>query len=158
MTAYVILDVGCGQGLALELFANHGFIPIGITLEKEELKICRQKGFEVYAMDQSFLDFANESFDFIWCRHCLEHSIFPFYTLGEFFRVLKSKRFLYVEVPAPDTSCEHQTNQNHYIVLGQSAWIELIKRTGFHLTNVFNIDFKVDAGFDRYHVFIQRKP
>ena len=152
-----VLDVGCGQGLALELFTEKGFRPIGITLNHEDLSVCRQKEYEVYEMDQSFLDFHDHEFDFIWCRHCLEHSIFPYFTLSELFRVLKPKGYLYVEVPAPDTSCKHQTNLNHYSVLGKSMWAGLIKRTGFNILDVVDISFKVPAGPDTYWAFIQQK-
>ncbi len=55
-----ILDVGCGQGAALEYFNNKGFSPIGITLNDKDLLECKQKGHEVYEMDQSFLDFNDE--------------------------------------------------------------------------------------------------
>jgi len=152
-----ILDIGCGQGLALDLFTKKGFAPIGITLNSEDLSICRQRGYEVYEMDQSFLDFRDQEFDFIWCRHCLEHSIFPFFTLSEQFRVLKPKGYLYIEVPAPDTSCKHETNPNHYSALGKSMWAGLIKRTGFKMLDVVDISFKVPAGPDTYWAFIQQK-
>ncbi len=98
-----VLDVGCGQGVALELFKKERFSAVGITINSEDVSVCRQKGYEVYEMDQSFLEFNNEEFDFIWCRHCLQHSIFPYFTLTELFRVLKRKGYLYIEVPAPDT-------------------------------------------------------
>ena len=45
-------------------------------------------------MDQSFLDFADDYFDFVWCRHCLEHSIFPYFTLQEIYRVIKNLYYL----------------------------------------------------------------
>jgi cyclopropane fatty-acyl-phospholipid synthase-like methyltransferase len=72
-----VLDIGCGQGVALDLFARQGFSPIGVTLDEQDLSICIRKGYEVYEMDQSFLDFDDQVFDFVWCRHCIEHSIFP---------------------------------------------------------------------------------
>jgi SAM-dependent methyltransferase len=153
-----ILDIGCGQGVALELFTKKGFAPIGITLNSEDVSICQQRGYEVYEMDQSFLNFPDKEFDFVWCRHCLEHSIFPYFTLLELFRVLKPKGYLYIEVPAPDTSCKHQTNKNHYSVLGKSMWSELIKRTGFNILEVVDISFMVHAGPDAYWAFIQQKP
>jgi ubiquinone/menaquinone biosynthesis C-methylase UbiE len=153
-----ILDIGCGQGVALELFSKNGFSAVGITLGKDDLKACREEGFNVYEMDQSFLDFPDRQFDFIWCRHCLEHSIFPYFTLTELFRVLKTHGRLYVEVPAPDTSCNHQTNQNHYSVLGKSMWSELIKRVGFKLLKVLEINFETPMGRDTYYTFIQQKP
>lgn len=153
-----VLDVGCGQGVALELFTKKGLAPIGITLSGEDASICKEKGFEVYEMDQSFLDFDDEEFDSIWCRHCLEHSVFPYFTLSELFRVLKQKGYLYVEVPAPDTSCKHQINKNHYSVLCKSMWGELIKRTGFQILEVIDISFVDHPGPDVYWAFIQQKP
>ena len=75
-----ILDVGCGQGVALDIFSKNGYVPVGITLSPEDMAVCQRKGHEVYEMDQSFLDFDDQKFDCIWCRHCLEHSIFPAFT------------------------------------------------------------------------------
>ena len=153
-----ILDVGCGQGVAIEYFTNKGFSTIGITLNNEDLQKCKEKGHEIYEMDQSFLDFDDEEFDLVWCRHCLEHSIFPYFTLGELFRVLKHGGCLSVEVLAPDTDCKHQTNQNHYSVLGKSMWIELMKRTGFTLVDFVNIDLKGGVPWkDVYWAFILQK-
>ena len=153
-----ILDVGCGQGPALEIFLANGHSPIGITLNQEDLSVCKEKGYTVYEMDQSFLDFDDQEFDFIWCRHCIEHSIFPFFTLSELFRVLRSKGHLYIEVPAPDTVSRHQINKNHYSVMGKSMWAALITRAGFHLIEEVDISFEIPAGADTYYAFFQQKP
>jgi SAM-dependent methyltransferase len=153
-----VLDIGCGQGVALELFKQRNLQPIGITLNSEDVRVCQEKGFDVREMDQSFLDFADRSFDFVWCRHCLEHSIFPYFTLHEIFRVMKDGAYLYVEVPAPDTSCKHHANQNHYSTLGKSAWMSLIQRTGFAILEVLDLNFQVPVGPDTYWVMIQQKP
>lgn len=153
----IVLDVGCGQGVAMEMFLQRGFKPIGITLNGEDVAACNRKGLEVYHMDQSFLDFPDDSIDFIWNRHCIEHSIFPYFTLYEMKRVLKPGGMMYIEVPAADTCAEHQTNPNHYSVMGKSMWHELIKRTGFELLEQFDLDFTVMAGPDKYHSFIMKK-
>ncbi|MFQ3679238.1 MAG: class I SAM-dependent methyltransferase [Pseudanabaenaceae cyanobacterium] len=153
-----VLDVGCGQGVALERFAALGWEAVGITLNPTDVAACRERGFAVHQMDQSFLDFADNDFDFVWCRYCLEHSIFPYFTLSELFRVLKSGGYLYVEVPAPDTSCQHQANRNHYSVLGQSMWVQLITRSGFVVRDMFDIGFQVPAGPDVYWAMVGQKP
>jgi ubiquinone/menaquinone biosynthesis C-methylase UbiE len=154
----IVLDIGCGQGVALEIFKQHQLQPIGITLNSEDVKVCQEKGFDVREMDQSFLDFPDQTFDFVWCRHCLEHSIFPYFTLHEIFRVMKDGAYLYIEVPAPDTSCQHQANQNHYSTLGKAAWLSLIQRTGFLLLEAVEINFRVPAGPDTYWAMTQQKP
>lgn len=148
------LDVGCGQGPALQRFQELGWRATGIALNPEDVAVCRAKGYQVLPMDQSFLDFPDGSFDLIWCRHCLEHSFAPLFTLSGFARVLRAQGYLYVEVPAPDTSCQHQTNMNHYSVLGKSMWVELMKRAGFAVLEILDINFRVAAGPDTYWAFI----
>lgn len=152
-----VLDVGCGQGLALDFFREGDHRAIGITIGDEDLAACRARGFEVHDMDQSFLDFPDASFDLVWCRHALEHSVAPYFTLAGFHRVLAPGGTLYVEVPAPDTACRHETNPNHYSVLGRSAWLSLMQRAGFDVLDTAAIDFAVPAGPDTYWGFILRK-
>lgn len=152
-----ILDVGCGQGVALEIFQAEGLTAVGITLNPEDVKVCQERGFDVRSMDQSFLDFADGEFQLIWCRRCLEHSIFPFFTLSEFYRVLKPQGFLYVEVPAPNTSCHHENNPNHYSVLDKSMWVSLINRSGFVIKNVYDVNLATMAGPDTYWAFTATK-
>lgn len=150
-----ILDIGCGQGPALDIFRNKGYSSVvGITLNEEDVRICREKGHDVRKMDQSFLDFTDESFDFIWARHVIEHSVFPYFTLSEFARVLTKGGMLYLEVPAPETSCHHETNPNHYSVLGRGAWTSLLGRCGFIISEDVRFDFTTPMGPDEYWGFI----
>ena len=151
-----ILDCGCGQGVALERFKALGASPIGTTFG-EDHRICQSKGFEVYEMDQSFLDFPVERFDVIWCRHALEHSLFPLFTLRGFYEVLKKDGILYVEVPAPDTSSRHETNQNHYSCFTKNAWISLFERSKFMMFEQMDIKFQTQVGDDIYHSFFLKK-
>jgi len=152
-----VLDVGCGQGVALAQFLARGCDPVGIALNPLDVAACRRQGFRVLEMEQSFLDFEDEAFDVIWCRHCLEHSIFPYFTPSQFARVLRSEGWLYVEVPAPDTACRHQANRNHYSVLGKSMWSELFARCGFRIVEEVDINFTVAAGPDTYWAFLLQK-
>lgn len=152
-----VLDVGCGQGVALEHFAAQGLQATGIALNEVDVTTCRSKGYNVFQMDQSFLDFPDCHFDMIWCRHCLEHSFSPLFTLFELKRVLKNGGYLYIEVPAPDTICQHQANPNHYSVLGKSMWTELFGRTGLCLLEAVDIKFVLSAGPDVYLAFFTQR-
>ena len=152
-----ILDIGCGQGPALQRFTTLGCSAVGITLGEEDCRVCQGAGFDVRLMDQSFLRFADQSFGFIWCRHCLEHSPFPLFTLQSFHRVLQEKGYLYLEMPAPDTVCHHECNVNHYSVLSQSAWCSLVERSGFVVLNKTKIEFEIVAGRDLYLGFFVQK-
>lgn len=152
-----ILDVGCGQGPALDVIRDRGYHAVGITVNDEDIRVCREKGHEVYKMEQSFLDFPPGSVDLIWARHCVEHSVMPFFTLFGFAGILREGGFLYLEVPAPDTACHHERNVNHYSILTQSSWVSLLKRCGFAILweNVF--EFQVPAGSDAYLMFVCQK-
>jgi SAM-dependent methyltransferase len=151
-----VLDVGCGQGVGLAGFREAGLDAVGVTLSEEDLTVCDRLGYDVQRMDQSFLEFSPAEFALVWCRHCLEHSIAPYFTLAEFRRVLMPGGFLYVEVPAPDTACRHEWNPNHYSVLGQSAWLALLTRAGFTVLEAFHINHETGAGPDVYFGFICR--
>lgn len=150
-----ILDIGCGQGPALDILRSKGyFSTVGITLNNEDVRICCEKSHDVRKMDQSFLEFPDHSFDFVWARHVIEHSIFPYFTLSEFARVLAPGGALYLEVPAPETSCHHETNPNHYSVLGRGSWISLLGRCGFTVSDEATYSFVTGMGPDEYWGFI----
>ncbi len=151
-----VLDVGCGQGVGLAGFRKDGLNAVGVTLSEEDLSACDRLGHDARRMDQSFLEFSPGEFALVWCRHCLEHSIAPYFTLAEFRRVLVPGGILYVEVPAPDTSCRHEWNPNHYSVLGQSAWLALLTRAGFTVLDAFHINHETGTGPDVYLGFICR--
>jgi 2-polyprenyl-3-methyl-5-hydroxy-6-metoxy-1,4-benzoquinol methylase len=155
-----VLDVGCGQGPALEWFNNAGFTPTGLTLNMDDARVCQTAGHMTWIGDQNdmreaFGDLV--TFDCVWARHVLEHSVAPYWTLHEFHRVLRPNGVLYVEVPSPDTACFHESNRNHYSVMGQRMWAQLILRAGFTIEQAFSINLQTPAGPDTYFSFICRK-
>ncbi len=152
-----VLDVGCGQGVALKRFLSRDLRPIGIALNPTDVAACVAQGYDVRQMDQSFLDFEDAAFDLVWCRHCLEHSVFPYFTLDGFRRVLAPGGCLYVEVPAPGTASRHETNGNHYSVLGVDMLGSLIVRSGFEVLDTLTMAFENALGQDRYLGFVARR-
>ena len=151
-----VLDVGCGQGLALEKMIARGLNPLGITLG-EDYRICAKKNLPVREMDLNLMTFPAESFDGIWCRHSLEHSIAPFFVIHQMWNFLKFGGLCYVEVPAPDTPYHHETNENHYSVFTKSMWLSLFDRMKFQLLEARTITVKLELGDDTYHAFFFRK-
>jgi ubiquinone/menaquinone biosynthesis C-methylase UbiE len=107
-------------------------------------------------MDQNFMEFGDGEFDFLWCRHVLEHSVAPLFTLKEYRRVTKSGGLVYVEVPAPDTSAHHERNPNHYSVLPSSSWLSLFARAGLAVERGVEINFTPACGPDTYWAFLLR--
>ncbi len=162
----MILDAGCGYGAFMSAMRARGYTNVtGITLSKEDVEACGRHGLQVLPMDISFLDFADGSLDFIWCRHALEHSPFPYFTLLEQHRVLKEGGRLYVEVPAPDNDRQHEYNANHYSILGITMWKALFQRAGFVpllLTDLkFNLSRPEQAKPFREHYYVcllQKQP
>lgn len=152
-----ILDVGCGQGPALEWFTRAGFKPVGIAMMQADVDACAAAGFDAWVEDMNEMTFRDGMFACVWARHVLEHSIAPLWTLTEFARVLAPGGILYAEMPAPDTSCQHQNNSNHYSVLGASAWASLISRAGFGDIEARTIKLKTPVGPDEYLSFIATK-
>lgn len=153
-----ILDIGCGQGPALDFLTENGYKHVtGISLNDEDVLVCRQKGYDVRKMDQSFLELDDCAFDLVWARHVVEHSIFPYFTLTGFYRVLAPGGMMYMEVPAPETSCRHETNPNHYSVLNKGAWRSLLERSSFTLLEELTFQFTTGMGPDEYWGFICRK-
>lgn len=152
-----ILDVGCGQGGALEIFNNLGLKTTGITLGPD-FTICLQKGLNVFQIDQNNMSFDESSFDIIWARHVLEHSPIPLFTLFEYKRLLRTGGILYVEVPAPMTFARHEFNENHYSVLTPTMWVALFKKAGFKEIESYNtMEIRLPAGIDTYYNFFLEK-
>ncbi len=151
-----VLDIGCGQGLALEHFRRLGLDAVGITLGPD-CDVCREKGFDVHQMDQNFMDFADAQFDMLWCRHVLEHSVAPLFTLLEYRRVTKPGGLVYIEVPAPDTAVHHEANVNHYSVLPLSSWLYLFARAGLTTERSTAINFDLAGDPDTYWSFVLRR-
>jgi len=145
-----ILDLGCGPGYFLDEMKKREFTNLtGVTLSPEDIKICADKGHTVKGYDLSFLPqkdgYYDESVDFIFLRHALEHSPFPIISLIEYNRVLKQGAKIYIEVPAPDCDRKHEYNPNHYSILGSNQLAALLVRCGFSIDKFNNLDFDLNV-------------
>jgi SAM-dependent methyltransferase len=123
---------------------------LGVTLSPGDIKICTDKGHKTKGYDLSFLPvqdgYIDESVDFIFLRHALEHSPYPIISLIEYNRILKQGAKIYIEVPAPDGSRRHEWNLNHYSILGSSQLAALLHRTGFDIDSFNNFEFDLNLG------------
>jgi 2-polyprenyl-3-methyl-5-hydroxy-6-metoxy-1,4-benzoquinol methylase len=151
-----ILDLGCGPGYFLDCMKERGYSNVvGITLSQEDIDLCKKKGHVVEQYDMSFLPqhkgYSDESVDFIFLRHALEHSPFPIFTLIECNRVLKQFGKMYIEMPAPDCERKHEWNKNHYSILGSEQLNALLERTGFKVDYFNKVTFAVDIPTEEKH-------
>ena len=144
-----ILDLGCGPGYFLDEMKERGFEDVlGVTLSPGDIKICEEKGHKTKGYDLSFLPqkegYYDESVDFIFLRHALEHSPYPIFSLMEYNRILKQGSKIYIEVPAPDNDRKHEFNLNHYSIFGHTQLAALLQRTGFSIDQFNNLEFDLE--------------
>lgn len=140
----LILDIGCGQGAFMtEMTARGEYNLVGVTLSPEDAIDCLAKGFQVLNCDFSDIAYKDKAAQMIWCRHALEHSPYPLFTLFEFNRLLQDDGWLYVEVPAPNLDRFHENNPNHYSVLGDRMWANLFRTAGFEIATYQHIGFDI---------------
>jgi len=144
-----ILDLGCGPGYFLDEMKSRGYTDVtGVTLSPGDVQICESKGHTIKQYDLSFLPqkdgYFDESVDFLFLRHALEHSPYPIFSLMEYNRILKQGGKIYIEVPQPDCDRQHEFNLNHYSILGHNMLGALLQRTGFNIDKFNNIDFDLN--------------
>lgn len=157
-----ILDLGCGPGYFLDwLKANEFTNYTGVTLSPGDIQICESKGHKISKYDLSFIPqkdgFYDESVDFIFLRHALEHSPYPIFSLMEYNRILKQGAKMYIEVPAPDCERRHEWNLNHYSILGQNQLAALITRCGFDIDVFNNLEFDIQGKNEEGEEFTARE-
>lgn len=141
-----ILDVGCGQGYGMVKFVEGGCTNIeGITLSEEDVKASQDRGFTCTQQDMSFMDFPDQSFDFLFVRHALEHSPYPLLTLKEFYRVIRNGGGAYIEMPSPKCDRPLENYDNHYSIMGPRQWVELFRRAGFKIADQAELAFEVSS-------------
>jgi len=143
-----ILDLGCGPGYFLDEMKTRGYTDLtGVTLSPGDIKICEDNGHTIKKYDLSFLPqnegYYDESVDFLFLRHALEHSPYPIFSLMEYNRVLKQFGKIYIEVPQPGCERRHEDNLNHYSILGKEQLGALIVRTGFNIDKFENFEFDI---------------
>ena len=143
-----ILDLGCGPGYFLDWLKSNEFTNyIGVSLSPGDIQLCEEKGHTIKKYDLSFIPqrdgYYDESVDFIFLRHALEHSPYPIFTLMEYNRILKQGSKIYIEVPAPDCERKHEYNLNHYSILGENQLVALLTRCGFDINEFNNLEFDI---------------
>jgi len=145
-----ILDLGCGPGYFLDAMKERGYTNVtGVTLSPGDQQTCKDKGHNIKGYDLSFLPqrqgYYDESVDFIFLRHALEHSPYPIFSLMEYNRVLKQGAKIYIEVPAPDCDRKHEFNLNHYSIMGSTQLGALLTRCGFNIDQFNNLEFEASG-------------
>jgi len=93
-----VLDVGCGDGLFMNMLRIKGIKAVGVDISDEAVKVCTTQGLhaEVIASADA-LPFPDASFEYVVMLDVLEHVYDPVLFLAEARRV--SKNYIIVGVP-----------------------------------------------------------
>lgn len=92
-----VLDVGCGDGLFLELLREKSVVGAGADISGVAVEKCKKKGFRSSLMKEGALPFLDNEFDTVVLLDVLEHTYAPEVLLREAGRVAKTK--VIVSVP-----------------------------------------------------------
>ena len=160
-----VLDVGCANGFAREMFAEAGYSRyLGVTSRIGDIPLESRK----FGMFKEMLTLFIEEdvhrialwksdprlYNLVWARHIVEHSPIPLFLLEALRDQLTPDGFLYVEVPSPSTPSEHFRNANHYSCFGQEGWWSLFHKAGLEVVDPFDCHVDVPAGKDVYFCFL----
>lgn len=123
-----VLDIGCGEAFLQPVFEALGIRYLGVCLGEDYL-IAKQKGRNVELHDFNFLPYSYNSFDLIFVRHSLEHSVMPLLALMDWHRIAKG--WLCLVMPKPKFWTF--VGRNHYSVMALSQCRFLLKRAGWDI-------------------------
>ncbi len=99
-----VLDIACGDGVGLTVFAAYGFANVvGVELNPAKADRARQSGYPVFTCDMHALDmFEDGAFDVVYSSHTLEHAYYPDRAILEMRRVVSAEGAFHVVLPYPD--------------------------------------------------------
>lgn len=107
----LLLDVGCGDGVALRRFQKSGasFRLIGLDISLVALKKAKTWGTraELIVCDSNYLPFSESVFDFVFCTEVLEHVLEPEELSKELSRVCKNTLVLTTPCFGPNSSSRY---------------------------------------------------
>jgi ubiquinone/menaquinone biosynthesis C-methylase UbiE len=94
-----VLDVGCGNGEALERMKNMGWEVEGIDFDQGAVDNARTRGVKVRLGDLHSQKYADNYFDAIYMSHVIEHVVDPCSVFEECYRILKPEGKLVLLTP-----------------------------------------------------------
>jgi 2-polyprenyl-3-methyl-5-hydroxy-6-metoxy-1,4-benzoquinol methylase len=131
-----ILDVGCRDGTLLDALAAEGYTNLcGVDISPRAIKVAKDKGHEVYAIDVHSDDFDkvafNREFDLVIMVHVLEHCYDPKKVLKQTYDMTAKGGYLLVEVPIQEAQ-PVPTQFAHYTIFDSApGLIAMIQSAGF---------------------------
>jgi SAM-dependent methyltransferase len=104
-----VLDVGCGEGHAMEWFNNHKCTTLGIEGLKQNVDTCTNKNLNVIQLDLTEEPYqSKQPFDLIWCCETLEHIEKKY--LDNVIQTLSNGKIIAMTCAVPNQAGYHHVN------------------------------------------------
>lgn len=149
-----IIDIGCGDGYAMEKMIEMGYENVqGLTLHKQEWDICKEKELSVHLMNYNFSEMMDRFFHVVWMRQSLQFSFQPYYTMLELNRIMRINGWVYIEVP--DTS----NTGVPLATLDKDTYERLFRASGFEVVQSDSITLSSGEISEKHNFFalVKRK-
>lgn len=134
------LDVGFGNASLLFTAHEYGFIPVGIDLREDNVRILKGKDIEAYCTDLRTLDHAGR-YSVISMADVLEHVPFPKECLASVYRLLREEGIVFISMPNSDSPLWESLSRadinpywgeiEHYHNFGRQRLYSLLDECGF---------------------------
>jgi len=111
-----LLDVGCGSGSLLQIFANAGWQVEGVDFDPAAVKNAKGKGLQVRCGALGEQKYPDNHFDIITLSHLIEHVYDPLEQLRECHRILRPGGYLVLVTPNIN-SLSHRRFKEAYLHL-----------------------------------------
>jgi glycosyltransferase involved in cell wall biosynthesis len=173
-----LFDLGCSNGLFLDLAKSHGLFPlVGLELNQDYAQICQEKGYKVFSED--FITFnqpQEQKYDVVTAWAVLEHIPQLLETLTKIKSLLNQDGWFFFEVPcltftARDeywysSSLEHiyyfteksiQNILNEYFCGNYSGKVVAIQNFGATYVGVASVQYNCDSTLNIVNTIFQNK-
>ncbi len=133
----VAADIGAGAGGSLRVYRSMGWHVTGVEAGKRQVEFAKtSEGLNVQCGIYSDISFEPETIDWIHCYHTLEHLTQPYRALRCFYRHLKPKGLLYVEVPNVIDTSIYQLGFDHLSMFSPGTLRQSLEACGFQVLHL----------------------
>lgn len=121
-----ILDIGCAFGTGVLTLKNEGWSNItGVDLISEKIKYGLDRGANLIVGDMHNLPFDDNSFEYSFMSHSIEHSLDPVKAISEMVRVTSREGLIIV--PLENTNSKPDANSPHTSpIISREAWDRIL--------------------------------
>jgi len=129
-----VQDLASGPGYFLDRMHELGYNNLqGVEQSAQHVNDLRARGHKIRHGHGFLLPDADESQDLLFSRDIMISNPSVSISLLEYNRVLRSRAWLYIEVPAPDQDPLQENLRSSVSVMGRNQWLSLLQCAGFDI-------------------------